>query len=338
MSAIKLVFGTKTRGADIPRLSANYETNISGLYIAGELGGMGLLRNAVKQGAASAEHAISTLRGEKAKYDLVIVGAGAAGMAAALTAIAHKRSYLLIEQDKFGGTIAHFPRQKLVMSHPLELPGIGRARFESNTISKEDLMTFWGEVRSQTGLKVLEGTKFENVTKQGSIFHVTTSRGVVSAARVILCMGVRGSARKLGIPGEDLPKVTYNLIEPDQYRKKKIVIVGGGNSAAEAAVMLADGRRGNQVHMVVRGAGLDRCNDENRRKVEALVEKRQLVIWFDSHVSTIAKDSVTVERAGQPGRMPNDFVFIFAGAEMPRAFLMSLGVQVDKKFGEGYAG
>jgi thioredoxin reductase (NADPH) len=335
MSAITLVFGTKTRGAEIPRLTGNYETNVPGMYIAGELGGMGLIRNAVKQGAMAAEHAIANLGTEKAQYDLFIVGAGAAGMAAGLSAIAGKRSYMLVEQEKFGGTIANFPRQKLVMSHPLELPIVGKRKFESNTIPKEGLLEYWHQIRKQTGLKVNEGTRFETMEKRDGVFHIKTSKGTVTARKIILAMGVRGTARKLGIEGEGLTKVTYNLLEPEQYKRRRVVVVGGGNAAAEAALMLSEARYGNQVHMIVRTPSLDRCNDENRRKLTEQEKKGRVQIWYNAHLVRIEEKKVTFERGGKAGELDNDYVFIFAGAEMPRAFLMSLGVAIDKKFGEG---
>lgn len=336
MDAITLVFGTKTRGADIPRLTVNYETNVPGMYIAGELGGMGLLRNATRQGAMATQHAIANLASAgKAQVDVLIVGAGAAGLTSALACIAAKKSYLLIEQEKFGGTIAHFPRQKLVMSHPLDLPIVGRLKFNSNVISKENLLGYWGEIRKRTGLKVHEGVKFNKVEKRGSVFVAQTSHGEYTARKVVLAMGVRGTARKLGVPGEELPKVTYNLIEPEQYQKKNVIVVGGGNAASEAALMLSERRWGNKVTMLVRGPTLDRTNDTNRAKIEAQVAKGALDVLYDCEVKEIEAHQVKFVRGGRElGVLPNDFVFIFAGAEMPRAFLMSLGVKIDKKFGE----
>lgn len=335
MGAIKLVFGTKTKGAEIPRLTPNYETNIPGMYIAGELGGMGLIRNAVRQGALAAEHALTHLTATQAQYDIVIIGAGAAGMAAGLAAIARKKKYLLIEQDKFGGTIANFPRQKIVMSHPIELPLVGRRVFDSNVISKEGILGYWEDVRKRTGLKVKEKTKFETVERKENLFVIKTNQGEFTASKVILAMGVRGSARKLGVEGEGLSKVTYNLIEPDQYQHKHVLVVGGGNAAAEAALMLSHERLKNKVLLFVRTETMDRCNDENRRKLEALEKQGRLKIWFNTHVVKIDPEFVKFNKAGTVQKVKNDYVFIFAGAEMPRQFLMSLGVQIDKKFGEG---
>jgi thioredoxin reductase/NAD-dependent dihydropyrimidine dehydrogenase PreA subunit len=334
MNAIKLVFGTKTSGMDIPRLTSNYETNVPGLYIAGELGGMGLIRNAIKQGILSAQHAIKNLPDIKSDFDIVVVGAGPAGLSASLVAIAQKKSYLTIEQGRFGGTVYNFPRQKVVMSHPFELPIVGKMKFESNKVSKEELLGYWTQVQTKTGLKVKEQTRFENLTKEGSLFHVKTNAGEFTAKKVILCMGVRGSPRRLGVPGEDSEKVTYNLLDPEQYQNMDLVVVGGGNAGVEAAQMLAEAKWSNRVHLLVRSKIFDRCNEDNIARITALEKKGLVKIWFSSSVQKIEKDSIVIKKEEETIQLKNNFVFVFAGAEMPHKFLISLGIKIDKKFGE----
>ncbi len=335
MDAIKLVFGTKTRGMDIPRVSTNYETNVSGLYIAGELGGMGLIRNAIKQGVLAGQHALKNLNSAKTDYDILIVGAGPAGIAASLTAIAEKKSYLCIEQGSLGGTVYNFPRQKVVMSHPFELPMVGTKKFESNKVSKEQLLDYWGNVKQKTGYKIKESTKFESLENKGDFFEVKTNQGVYSAKKVILAMGVRGSPRKLGVPGEESTKVTYNLLDPEQYQQKNIVVVGGGNAGVEAAQMLADSKYQSKVHLFVRGPVFDRCNEDNIQRITALQQKGRVEIWYNTSIQEIFTDKIRLKKEDQILEIPNDYIFVFAGAEMPHKFLMSLGVQIDKKFAEG---
>lgn len=337
MDAIKLVFGTKTRGMDIPRVSTNYETNVAGLYIAGELGGMGLIRNAIKQGCLAGQHAIKNLNSAKTDYDILIVGAGPAGIAASLTAIAEKKSYLCIEQGSLGGTVYNFPRQKVVMSHPFELPMVGKKKFESNKVSKEQLLDYWGNVKQKTGYKIKESTKFESLENKGDFFEVKTNQGVFSAKKVILAMGVRGSPRKLGVPGEESTKVTYNLLDPEQYQQKNIVVVGGGNAGVEAAQMLADAKYQAKVHLFVRGQVFDRCNEDNIQRITALQQKGRVEIWYNTSIQEIFADKIRLKKEDQILEIQNDYIFVFAGAEMPHKFLMSLGVQIDKKFAEGLA-
>jgi putative YpdA family bacillithiol system oxidoreductase len=338
MSAITLVHGTKTRGMDIPRVSTHFETNVPGLYIAGELGGMGLIRNAIKQGVLAGEHALQNLSGGSADYDVIIVGAGPAGFAAGLCAIAKKQRYLLIEQNSLGGTVYNFPRQKIVMSHPLELPIVGKKQFENNKVSKDELLDYWHKIQKKTGLKIKEKVKFENLEKVSGLFKVKTSAGEFTAKKVILAMGVRGSPRRLGVPGEDSAKVTYNLLDPEQYQRKNVIVVGGGNAAAEAAQMLGEARWNNTVHLLVREPVFDRCNEDNIKRVEKLEKQGRIKVWFKSSIQSITADKVSVQKNGELVDLPNDYVFIFAGAEMPHKFLMNFGIEIDKKFGEAASG
>lgn len=333
--AISLVFGTKTRGMDLPRISTHYETNVEGLYIAGELGGMGLIRNAVKQGQLAARHAIETLDKEaKAQVDLLIVGGGPAGLSACLEATAHKISYLCIEQGSLGGTVYNFPRQKVVMSQPAELPLYGVMKFPDNKVSKEQLLELWTEIRSKAKLRIKEKCKFLGLEKHGKAFQVKTSIGDLSAKKVILAMGVRGSPRKLKVPGEETPKVTYNLLDPEQYQKVNVAIVGGGNAAAEAVQNLARKQYGNKVFMLVRDKAMDRANEENRNLVNALVKEGRVTLHYETSVTEIHPKHLIVKQREDTFEIPNDFIFIFAGAELPFNFLKSLGIQIDKKFGE----
>ena len=334
-NAIKLVFGTKTRGMELPRVNTNYETNVKGLYIAGELGGMGLIRNATKQGRLAAYHAAGQLNPNvEAEVDVLIVGSGPAGLTAALGCVEKGVSHLVIEQGMFGGSIANFPRQKLVMSYPLELPVVGTYKFRQNKVTKEELMELWTNLHKKVGLKIRANTRFVNLRSEGGIFEVETSEGYVSAKKVILAMGVRGTPRKLGIPNEDLPKVTYNLLEPEQYQNCHISIVGGGNAAVEAAQRLAEPQLKNKVRLLVRGELLDRCNAENKAILQKFVDRKLVKVHYNTVVSHIENDSIVIETNGKKREVPNHYLFIFAGAELPFKFLKSIGIAIDVKHGE----
>ncbi len=332
--AIDLVFGTKTRGKEIPRISGNYETNVPGLYITGELGGMGLISNAFKQGSWAAKHAVQNMsRVGQADVDLLIIGAGPSGLAASLQATELKCNYLTIEQNAFGGTIYNFPRQKLVMTRPAPLPIFGRIKFPRNKVSKEELLAAWDSIRKKVQLRIQEKTKFNSLTVENGIFFVETSRGTIRARKVILALGVGGSPRKLGVPNEDLPKVAYRLIDPEQYQRQYVTVVGGGNSALEAAYMLANPKYQNRVVLLVR-KDMSKSNDENQVKVLEYEKRGLLKILYGAQISEIHQDHIIVDYKGQKGKMPNNYVFVFAGAEMPWKFLMSLGIKIEKKYGE----
>lgn len=334
--AITLVFGSKTRGVDIPRVTTHYETNVPGLYIAGELGGMGLIRNAVRQGVSAANHALENLPSKKdADYDILIVGAGPAGIAASLACVVQKKKYLTVEQNSFGGTVFNYPRQKIVMSHPAVLPLVGTMKFSKNKISKEELLDYWNGIRKQAGVEIKEHTKFEGLEKRPNHFLVKTSRGEFTASKVILAMGVRGSPRKLGVPNEDSSKVAYNLLDPEEYQGKKVCVVGGGNAGVEAAQSLGKKELKNDVTLLVRGKILDRCNETNQKIINDMASQGLVKLWYESSVVQIEKNSLLINKQGTNLEIENDFLFVFAGAELPNKFLMALGIQIDIKFGEG---
>ena len=313
-SAIKLVFGTKTRGFDIPRLNSNYETNVPGLYIAGELGGMGLIRNAVKQGVLATQDAIQRLKpGGNFNYEVFIVGAGPAGLACSLACIANKKTYMCIEQNSFGGTVYNFPRQKIVMTAPAQLPIVGEMKFQKNKVTKEQLLGFWQEVKQKAGVKIHEQTGFQGLEALDGGFKITTNKGEFTAKKVILSMGVRGSPRRLGLPNEDLPKVTYNLIDPEQYQNSDVLVVGGGNAGVECAQYLAKESLKNRVTLAVRGQDFDRCNDENRRLINELAQKSLVQISLQTSVSEIHADRLVIKVKEELKTIPNQYLFVFAG-------------------------
>jgi thioredoxin reductase/ferredoxin len=338
--AIDLVFGTKTRGMEIPRISTDFETNISGLYIAGELGGMGLIRNAIKQGKLAAYHAVTKLKNisHSTDFDIFIVGAGPAGFSAALASKEKQVTYKIIEQNTFGGTIYNFPRQKIVTSHPLELPIIGTKKFKSNLVLKEEILSTFLKIKSENKLIISEKEAFTNLKKlDDGTFEVETSKGKYTAKKVILSMGVRGSPRKLGLPNEDMSKVTYNLIDPDEYKNASIAIVGGGNAGLETAQALSKPHLKNKVHLIVRGdarEAFSRANELNQQLVFEQEKKKLLTIHYNSAIKVIEKDYIIINKAESDVKLNNDFIFIFAGAEVPFKFLMSLGIKIDKAHGE----
>ena len=263
-----------------------------------------------------------------------VVGAGPAGLTAALTAIAEKKKYICIDQNSFGGTVYNFPRQKVVMTYPAELPLAGVMKFKGNVVTKEELLDYWSGIRKKTGLQVRENVRFETLEKKDDVFHVKTSGGLIRARKVILALGVRGSPRKLGLPNEDLPKVTYNLLDPEQYQRQEICVVGGGNAGVEAAQYLGREKYGNKVRLLVRGSGFDRCNEENQKIIREMESKGLVKIQYNTSVKAIEKETLVIKTGESQETIPNHFLFVFAGAEMPHKFLMSLGIQIDKKFGE----
>src|SRR5215467_9215566 len=252
VEAITLVFGTERRGVDIPVLTPNFESTVPGIFIAGELGGMGLIRNALEQG----RQAVEVIRGRgKASgdmLDLLIVGAGPAGFSASLTAMASGLRFVTIEQESLGGCVFQYPRGKLVMTAPATVPLIGKINFRQT--SKEQLLEFWKAAERKTGVKINYKERVEEITREAGGFLVKSSRAQYRARSVLLAIGRRGTPRKLNVPGEELPKVVYRLIDPEQYAGQRVLVVGGGDSALEAAASIAE-RSDAKVAISYRGDG-----------------------------------------------------------------------------------
>lgn len=328
VEAITLVFGSERRGVDIPAVTPEFETNVPGLYIAGELGGMALIRKAAEQG----RQAIATIakrRDPEFDLDVVIVGAGPAGIAAGLGAIQARLRYALIEQESsLGGSVLHYPRHKVAMTAPVELPIVGKMRFVE--VTKEKLLEFWLDIVARTRLEIRTGVCMQRIEPDGRGFKVHTSAGVLRARSVLLAIGRRGTPRKLGVPGEELPKVVYRVIDPRQYREQQVLVVGGGDSAVEAA--LACSVHG-EVTLSYRGTAMNRLKQANRTRLESAVRAGKLQLLLSSEVRAIAPRSVTLEVDGQVRELANDSVVVCAGGVLPTAMLQSIGVRVETRRG-----
>jgi thioredoxin reductase (NADPH) len=333
VGAIDLVFGTEKRGMDIPWVAHDFETNVPGVYIAGELGGMGLIRNAVTQGRQAVEAITQKLPANPAvddELDLLIVGAGPAGIAASLEATRASLRFRTCEQDSLGGTVAHYPRGKIVMTEPAELPLYGKMDFRS--VSKEQLIKVWTDVIDKTGVVISFGERVISVEKTATGFLVETSAGVFRAKNLLLAIGRRGSPRQLGVPGEDLAKVRYSLVDPDEYRGQRVLVVGGGDSALEAAIALASTKK-VQTTLSYRASAFTRARRSNRETVERLARSGALELVLESEVTEISADKVVLSTAGGREDLPNDAVIVSAGGILPIPLLEAIGISIERKFG-----
>ncbi len=328
--AITLVFGTARRGVDIPLLKPNFESNVPGVYIAGELGGMGLIRNALTQGQQALDAIAKAGVRHPGALDVLIVGAGPAGFAASLAAKKRGMRYETVEQEALGGTVFQYPRGKLVMTAPVELPIVGKVQFRNT--SKETLLEFWNSVCKDNDLRISYQERVESVERKDGVFHVKTAKRQIAASAILLSIGRRGTPRKLGVAGEDSSKVVYRLIDPEQYRGRKVVVVGGGDSALEAAASVAE-LGDTTVALSYRGEAFQRAKPRNRQRVDEAVAKGQLQVLLGSQVKEIRADEVLLTQAGKELRLPNDAVIVSAGGILPNDFLKSIGIEVETKWG-----
>jgi putative YpdA family bacillithiol system oxidoreductase len=327
VGAITMQFGTPREGMEIPWYNDNYESNLQGLYVIGELGGMGLIRNATTQGIkAVADIVRKGRRGPPNGYDVVIVGAGPAGIASALACKAHNLRYVVLEQDEIGGTVLHYPRNKLVLTSPVDLPLYGKLKVSE--ISKEELLEIWKEIIGRHSLNILTQHKVEAIDSNNGQFLVRARGTVFATESVLLAIGRRGSPRKLGVQGEELPKVMYRLIEAETYKQKHILVVGGGDSAIEAAVGLTN-QKGNVVTISYRKDDFIRLKEKNEERIREYIKTRKVKAIFNSNVAEIKPAAVLVQEDGKIiHNLQNDFVFIFAGGELPTELLKKTGIKL----------
>jgi thioredoxin reductase/ferredoxin len=333
VGAIKLVFGSAERGVELPEVDEHFETSRPGVHIVGELAGMGLIKNALVQGLQVAARLGDTLARGGARpdgVDVVIVGAGPAGIATAVGCRAAGLSYALLEQDTVGGTVAHYPRQKLVMTETVDLPYYGK--FGQATIRKENLVASFHDVIRKAGIQVHEKTKVTAVDGGKDAFLVTTDRGVLAGKRVVLAIGRRGTPRRIGVPGEELEKVTYRLIDPRQYAGNRVLVVGGGDSALEAAIQLAEE---SDAHVAIsyRRPEFARCRPLNKQKIDAHLRSGRVSAYMSSEILGVEPDAVALKN-GITQKIANDYVIACLGGELPNDFLKSIGISIHRHVGE----
>ena len=331
-NAITLVFGTEKRGVDIPNVAENFETNVPGLFIAGELGGMGLIRNAIEQG----KQAMDSIRklsgiGKGKELDVVIIGAGPAGFSATLSAKQHNLKSVTLEQDSLGGTVYNFPRGKIVMTAPVNLPMIGKVKIRETT--KEALLKMWNEIEQKTAVKINYKEKMDDIKIVKGGFEVVTKKKTYKTRAVLLTIGRRGTPRKLGVPGEDTAKVVYNLIDPEQYKNQNVLVVGGGDSALEAATSIAE-QTGAHVTISYRSESFSRAKQKNQDKIKKAVEDGNLTLILPSTVKNINTTSVTLNVGDKEVNIENDGVLVCAGGILPTPFLKEIGIEVETKHGQ----
>ncbi|KAA6464764.1 4Fe-4S dicluster domain-containing protein [Acidobacteria bacterium AB60] len=334
VGAITMVMAAASATADMPRLTSENETSVDNLFIAGELGGLALIKNAVNQGRDCVDVIADRFANAPAVegrdiFDLVIVGAGPAGISASLRAAEKNLKTITLERDEVGGTVSKYPRQKLVMTSPVEFPLHGK--FKKTSLSKEDLLAFWQGIMQRTDLCIKTGELVERVQKdEDGLFSIKSASGLYRARAVILALGRAGTPRKLGVPGEELDHVYYRLIEADHYTHKNILIVGGGDSAVEAAMGLAH-QPGNKVTLSYRRGEFMRLKDRNQKRIDEHIKHRKLDVVFNSAPKQFQPGKVILECQDGVREIPNDFVWIFAGGIPPSDFLKAAGIAFGSK-------
>ena len=330
VNAIELVLGTATRPVEVPVTTSSFETSVPGLYVAGEITGMGLIHNAVAQGVRVAATALADARlathGDH-ELDLAIIGAGPAGFAAALEAQRHGARYAVFEKADLGGAIRGYPRQKVVMTAPLELPGVGPVKLRRT--SKEALIELFEDIVRRLRLAIVEHAEVTGIHPVGDGLRVETTAGTATARRVVLAIGRRGVPRKLGVSGDGLPHVVHAVADPAQHAGERVVVVGGGDSAVEIALALA-AQPGTRVTLVHRGTDFGRCKPDNQRGLE----RAPIALHLGTTVRAVTRESVELVANGRVGSVPASLVVCCLGAELPARWLHGQGIALRQVRGE----
>jgi len=314
-----------------PAIDINFESNVPGIFIVGDIAGAPVIKLSMEQGYKVIQY-ISALPDAKSTskdiYDVIICGAGAAGLNAALEAKEKGLNYLLIEKGKIANTIEEFPEEKWVYSEPESVPTTGKLWFEASP--KEDLLKKWNDVVEENNLNIKTGEKIESVLKENENFTVKTEKNTWYAKRVILAIGQRGNPVKLRLKGEELEKVYHNLFTPKAYHRKNILVVGGGNSAVEAALALCED---NKVTISYRKESFFRIFKDNEHKLKEAVSQNKIELLFNSNVKEFAKDNVTVSVKNKDDLvLEYDYAFVLLGAEAPVKFFAKAGIKLENEW------
>lgn len=336
--AITLVHGSASHPVAIPRLGPGGATSVPGIHIAGELGGVGLIRNAIAQGRAAIDRIAADLARDPPApglIDVAIIGCGPAGLTAALGARAHGLNAVILDQATLGGSVAHYPRGKLVTTAPVEMPLLGTVQL--GTISKEGLIAFWQQVIADHGLAPRFAERVDTIARDGEALVVRSDRGEIRAARVILATGRGGTPRRLDVPGEELAKVVYRLSDPLQYAGQAVAVIGGGDSALEAALALSE-VGGTTVTLVHRGESFARARGATRARIEQLAREGAITVRRGARPGQIRPDHLVVVDAGGETALPNDAVIVCAGGTLPGEWLARIGIAVDWHHGDPLPG
>ncbi|MCB9681459.1 MAG: NAD(P)-binding domain-containing protein [Alphaproteobacteria bacterium] len=330
---------------DGPRVDDLGRTEVPGLRVAGDLADTPLLKTALRQGwdigcdLADELGDLEAGHGDDDVLDVVIVGAGPAGCTAAMALAERGRSYVVLERHAPFRTIDAFPAGKIIYAEPEAIETPGGLWFED--APKEELVRRWRQHVADAGLNVAQDVEVTTVTREGDVLVVhTVHHGVrhdegarppatLRARRVVVAIGRRGTPRRLGVPGEDDPRVHHQLGDAADHAGASVLVVGGGDSATEAALALVDA--GAQVTLVHRGERLDRPRPRTREAIEAAAADGRLTLRLGARVDAIEGDAVVVTGTDGTLRTAADAVWVLVGTEPPVAWLEGLGLTMRSR-------
>jgi thioredoxin reductase len=329
----------------MPSIDAFHETPVAGMFLIGQASGTPQVKNATNLGRAAIQRLAQqglrpgTGRQLGCDVDVVIVGSGPAGLAAALTCVEMGYAYVVLEKERaFSWTIRnYYHKGKEVMAEPHDIA------LESSLphwdSSREELLGAWQELVDNYRIDIRYQHNVVDVKKDGDKFDISLGdpkgqpMGKISGAKVVLAIGTLGNPRKLGCPGEELEKVKNSLVDPDEWRGKNIMIVGGSDSAVEVVMALCKPELGNKVWFSTRGAKLEGIKPKNLKLIETALAEGKFQMRYATQVAEVTANSIalTYKEDGRREDLPNDVVFAMIGGNPPQKWLQSIGIPyVDK--------
>ena len=331
--SLQITEGAKVEGR--PRVDEHLESkDAPGVFLAGDLTGLPLIKNAIAQGAQTITRIAKLPRGhrEAGTVDVAILGAGPAGISAALRAHELGLSYVVLEQGSVASSIRSFPRGKLVFDQPLAMPVEGALWLREST--KEELLAQWTRIVRTHRLAILEGHRVTSIARSGAAFVLTAKthdgERAFAATRLVLAIGRRGTPRLLDchIASGAEAKVSYAVADARSFAGKRVLIVGLGDSAMEVACAIAR-QPGTSVTISCRGKDFARGKARNIAEVKALAAKNKLRLAFETEVERV--DPATVMLRTNEGReeIANDLVVVLIGGVPSWDLVRAAGVSLD---------
>jgi thioredoxin reductase/NAD-dependent dihydropyrimidine dehydrogenase PreA subunit len=333
-----LIISEGERIPELPRLDDKLAArDVERVHLAGDVTGLPLIRNAINQGAHAVSAIATALHHEARRgdaYDLIIVGAGPAGISAALEAERLRLRYLVLEQDSAAASIRSFPRGKLVFDQPLGMPMVGELWLREST--KEELLGKWLRIIHSHGLKIREGVRVLGCerTTSGLVIHAIAadqSTQSFACARVLLAFGRRGTPRKLEVPIAEpmLDHVHYSLADARSFAGRSVCVIGLGDVALETAIALAH-QPNTRVTISHRGADFRRGKRRNIDELRRLIDAGRVELRWQTEVVAIEPGAIRLRSASVgESRLAVDSVFVMIGNVVPLALLEAFGVRTD---------